>query len=51
MFVQDASATPTSQPVQTVPDNTMTIIAATIAVLIAIRIVGMLLFLTLRKRL
>jgi len=50
MFVQDGSATPTSQPIQSAPDNTLTIIGSTIAVLIAIGIVGIVLFLTLRKR-
>jgi len=50
MFVQDEPATPTTQPLQTTPDNTLTIIASTIAVLIAIGIVGILLFFALRKR-
>jgi outer membrane protein assembly factor BamB len=50
MVVSDVAATPSPQPIQTGTDNTQTIIASTIAIIIAIAIVGALIVLMLRKR-
>ncbi|HLN45946.1 MAG TPA: PQQ-binding-like beta-propeller repeat protein [Candidatus Sulfotelmatobacter sp.] len=44
------AATETSAPQQTIPDYTMTIIGAAIAIMIVVAIVGVALFFTLRKR-
>jgi hypothetical protein len=50
MVVQGAAATASPQPIQASPDNTQAILASTIAIIIAIAIVGALIVLMQRKR-
>jgi hypothetical protein len=50
LSVETATDTSPTQPQQSPPDYTMTIIGAAIAVIIAVAIVGLLIFLALRKR-
>ena len=50
VLVGPATATPETPEPQVIPDYTMTIIAGVIAIIIAVAIVGAILFLTLKKR-
>jgi hypothetical protein len=50
LSVAEAAPTPTTQPEIAIPDNTSTIIGATVAIIIAIAIVGALMLLAIRRR-
>ena len=50
LTVAEPAPTPTTQPEIAIPDNTSTIIGATVAIIIAIAIVGALMLLAIRKR-
>ena len=50
LSIAEAAPTPTTQPEIAIPDNTSTIIGATVAIIIAIAIVGALMLMAIRKR-